>query len=615
MIVPMKKITLFMSEADLKTQLQNLGDLGMLHISPYQPAEDESIHLLNTQMKKLEDGISILSNLDLTLPLQNQNRTHSLNPNESNPDFQPLSIDQVLQINDQILQENDTLKTLEHAKQWFHLWGNVSHNEILLLKDKGIYFTLYLLKEEPYKKVSSQGNIITVGKVDQQYQVILFSYDPNEKLPYDEVSFPEYDPDQIPQLIDQSTANRKELLMKMEHASLQLDHYKTEYEILLNKHAIQTVQFSGLDLDSKVRYWKGYIPKELIPSFISTADQEHWGYLIQDPEQEELDEVPTLIRNTKWVSWIKPVMNFMGLVPGYREIDVSQIFMIFFTFFTGILVGDAGYGLIFFLLTLFVHRKKGFKPQIEISLFYTLSASVMFWGIITGTYFGSQQIAEIPFLSQFIVQKIATYGGDSIFLQKFVFTLGAIHLSIGHLQTAFKYLNSVKALAQIGWVAIVWGLYLLVLQMILKEPNPNLMLWCFIGGTLLVALFSNPGPRFFKGIFSSLANLPLSMISGFSDVISYIRLYAVGLSTVLMASSFNEMAIGEGITTVLAGVGAVLVLILGHGLNMVLAAMAVIVHGVRLNMLEYAGHAGVEFSGNEYNPFKINKKTNKNSTK
>ena len=65
------------------------------------------------------------------------------------------------------------------------------------------------------------------------------------------------------------------------------------------------------------------------------------------------------------------------------------------------------------------------------------------------------------------------------------------------------------------------------------------------------------------------------------------------------------MAIGDGITTVFAGIGAVVVLILGHGLNMILAAMAVLVHGVRLNMLEYAGHANVEFSGNTYNPFKI----------
>jgi V/A-type H+-transporting ATPase subunit I len=74
-----------------------------------------------------------------------------------------------------------------------------------------------------------------------------------------------------------------------------------------------------------------------------------------------------------------------------------------------------------------------------------------------------------------------------------------------------------------------------------------------------------------------------------------------------MASSFNEMALGDGISTIASGIGAVLILVLGHGLNMILAGMAVIVHGVRLNMLEYAGHANVEFSGNNYNPFQLKK--------
>jgi V/A-type H+-transporting ATPase subunit I len=141
--------------------------------------------------------------------------------------------------------------------------------------------------------------------------------------------------------------------------------------------------------------------------------------------------------------------------------------------------------------------------------------------------------------------------------------------------------------------------------MVLGVEAPEIMLWLFVGGAVLVALFSKPGTSFFKGMLSSIGNLPLSIINGFSDIISYIRLYAVGLATVLMAASFNQMAIGDGITTVASGIGAVLVLILGHGLNMILAAMAVLVHGVRLNMLEYAGHAEVEFSGNEYKPFNL----------
>ena len=192
-------------------------------------------------------------------------------------------------------------------------------------------------------------------------------------------------------------------------------------------------------------------------------------------------------------------MNFMGLVPGYKEIDVSKIFMLFFVFFTGILVGDAGYGLIFLLATLFIHSRRKFKRKIEFELIYTLSTSIMLWGVLTGTYFGSHVIAEIPFLSRLRINALASFGGNSIVTQQVMFIIGAVHMSIGHLQLGWKYSNNVRALSQLGWVAITWGLYLIVCQMVLGIPAPGIMLWLFIGGAVLIALFSNPGESFFEG--------------------------------------------------------------------------------------------------------------------
>jgi V/A-type H+-transporting ATPase subunit I len=112
---------------------------------------------------------------------------------------------------------------------------------------------------------------------------------------------------------------------------------------------------------------------------------------------------------------------------------------------------------------------------------------------------------------------------------------------------------------------------------------------------------------FVKSMGVSLANLPLSMISGFSDIVSYVRLFAVGMATAAVASSFNNMILpsgteGMGMINLLM---AAIALLLGHGLNIVLALMAVMVHGIRLNMLEFAGHLGVQFSGEEYRPFKL----------
>lgn len=602
----MKKVTLFISESEVDADLTILGQLGVMHIKPFKPAEDISIDRVQARIEQMEEAISILERYSNTQISGNDQNTEF--GFSDKPRGEITLMEEVLNTEERRLQKIELANELNTAKQWYNDWGNVSKKEILDLEEQGLYIKLYLLNDDALQKISKRTDIVVVGKLDKLNQVALISRSNAKKLDFDLVEAPNYRLSALDDCINDANKEIEAAEMKLQNLYTQISPLKDALNERVRRYTVRNIQYGGNDVEKIFRYWKGYIPEEFIESFTQKAKEHNWGYILEDPTPEEIDEVPTLIHSPKWAKSIKPIMNFMGLVPGYKELDVSQIFMLFFTFFTGILVGDAGYGFVFLLLTLFAHSKQKFKAKIEFTLIYTLSMSVMLWGILTGTYFGVKQIAEIPFLSNLIVDKLASFGGDDIFLQKFMFIVGALHLSIGHIQTGLKYLNSVKAIAQLGWVAIVWGLYLIVNQMVLGQPAPDLMLWLFIGGAVLIALFSKPGTNFFLGMISSLGELPLSLISGFSDIISYIRLYAVGLATVLMAVSFNEMAIGDGITTVFAGIGAIIILILGHGLNMILAAMAVIVHGVRLNMLEYAGHAGVEFSGNEYNPFRIKNK-------
>jgi V/A-type H+-transporting ATPase subunit I len=125
------------------------------------------------------------------------------------------------------------------------------------------------------------------------------------------------------------------------------------------------------------------------------------------------------------------------------------------------------------------------------------------------------------------------------------------------------------------------------------------------GGLGLVVIFSEQEGKFFKGVLKGLGGLfPtfLDSIGAFADIISYIRLFAVGLATVEIAKAFNAMASDMG-ASVVGFIGAILVLLIGHGLNLAMGAMSVVVHGVRLNMLEFSGHLGMEWSGVAYTPF------------
>nr|WP_319267182.1 V-type ATPase 116kDa subunit family protein [uncultured Draconibacterium sp.] len=602
----MKKLMLFMPDSadDIDAELTALGELGVIHIAPLQPAKHESIERVDARIKQLQQAISVLERYDDEQPAGVKN--------DEIADYSQLERGAVF-LMETVLDAEHNRRDLENINlslasdiAWFENWGNITLKDIKDLNEKGIWIKTYLVGDKELKQISDRDDIQVVGKLNELNQVILLTKDANERLlDMEALPFPQNELEDARELLNATNkdlkSNKEFLLQLREQKAVLEDGLKER----LRRYDVRNVQFGGLAVDKHVRFWKGFIPLEHVDEFIETAEKRHWGYIIEDPLPEEMEEVPTLVRTPKWAQRIQPVMDFMGLVPGYKEMDVSRVFMVFFTFFTGILVGDAGYGLVFLLITFLAHRKKKFAKQIEFGLIYTLSVSIMFWGILTGTYFGSEAIAEWPILRSLKIDALASFGGDSLIIQKIMFLVGAIHLTVGHLQVAWKFSNNVRAIAQFGWIAIIWGLYLIVNQMVLGIEAPAYMVWLFIGGAVLVALFSKPGKSFFKGMISSIGSLPLSIINGFSDIISYIRLYAVGLATVLMAASFNQMAIGDGITTVASGIGAVLVLILGHGLNMILAAMAVLVHGVRLNMLEYAGHAEVEFSGNEYKPFKL----------
>jgi V/A-type H+-transporting ATPase subunit I len=292
-------------------------------------------------------------------------------------------------------------------------------------------------------------------------------------------------------------------------------------------------------------------------------------------------------------------------VPGYKEVDVSIYFLIAFALFFAMLVGDAGYGAMFLIIT-FLFRKK-LSPQIRL-LIYVLSVATMIWGIFSGTYFGSEQIAAIPFFKNLIIPEIASFGADNIsFMMHLSFLIGAIHLTIAHSIRFFQFVNSRRALSEIGWIAFVWGLFFVAEKLVLGKELPEWTHWLFIAGAGLVTLFSNEGKNFINGMLISVANLPLSLINGFSDIVSYVRLFAVGMATAAVASSFNNMILPEGVDRSFGEMlMAAVALLLGHGLNIVLALMAVMVHGIRLNMLEFAGHLGVQFSGQAYQPFKLN---------
>ncbi len=344
-------------------------------------------------------------------------------------------------------------------------------------------------------------------------------------------------------------------------------------------------------------YLTGYVPAEREPELQRAAAEHGWGLRLLEPAAEE--NPPTYIRNPSWVRPIEVVFEMIGVVPGYRETDISAVFLVFLSIFFAMLVGDAGYGLLFIGMAFGVRRFIPSAPPQVFTLLLVMACATVVWGALTGTWFGA---AWLPGPLESLKIPWLTGPESEANIMLLCFLLGATHLTIAHAWRAVRAFPSPPFLAQLGWIAITWTMFFAARSMVLLAEFPSVMVWALAAGVLAVAVFMTPLSRL-KAQWFGHVMLPLNLINNFVDVVSYVRLFAVGAASLAMAQAFNEMALAEA-HGVLGGLLAAFTLFLGHGLNIALAAMGVLVHGVRLNTLEFAQHMDLTWSGAPYAPFR-----------
>ena len=287
------------------------------------------------------------------------------------------------------------------------------------------------------------------------------------------------------------------------------------------------------------------------------------------------------------------------------------------------IIGDAGYGCLFLLLAL-VLTLKGKGKSSAVQLLWVLSIATVIWGSLTGTWFGLEQAMEVPLLKKLVIPGFANYPAyfdvsttaQQNAIMKFCFILGTVQLSLACVMNIRRKLTEkdLSWVADLGWLAAIDALYFVVLYLVIgQQANLPVVAAVVIAGFLLVVLFGgmSPDKSFGQGLKAGLGNaftVFLNTISAFGNIMSYIRLFAVGMASLAIAQSFNNMAFGFKGPLVVA---AVLILLIGHGLNIVMGLLSVVVHGVRLNLLEFSGQLGMEWAGIAYDPFKKQDKLKK----
>ena len=588
MIVKMKKLTLMVASGSESQALKVLRSLGLVHVTHMQKPSAHYINYIEHKLGNLDKALSIMSDAKVCKEIAKEEI--------------PKYIKEIIASDKEKRKFQVKLEEFNQRKEWFNIFGDVSEAAIEELKASGIFLRLYSCDKSLLKSMPKDKLIYVVGKKGSQFYIAHFATDEKDLLKFTQVRVAQESLRSLTRKIHHGEKGIEAAGKRLEELSACRENFTKHKKELIKALKFCNVRF-GMFQAEGIQCLRGFCPKEGVKKITQIAKDQGWAVVVEEPKEQEA--VPTLIRNPKWVGIIKPVFKFIGTIPGYKEYDISFWFLIFFSIFFAMLVGDAGYGLIFLGITFFAQRKFKRAQQDIFSLFYLLSGATVVWGALTGTWFGSEKIGQLPFLSFLVRDNLNSFkSSNQIFMVYLCFFIGAIHLTIAHAIKVFRFVNSRRALSQIGWIFIVWSVFFVAGKLVLNKEAPTITATLFIVGVSLVILFSYPKKNIFKGALLALADLPLKIINSFSDVVSYLRLFAVGYATVAVAMAFNNMALASGINSIFSGIGAALILFLGHALNILLALMAVVVHGIRLNMLEFSGHLDMEWSGIKYEPFK-----------
>ncbi|MFH1505357.1 MAG: V-type ATPase 116kDa subunit family protein [Candidatus Omnitrophota bacterium] len=585
----MKKITLLIYQKHANSAVGELRKLGLMHIKSGHEPQADAITSFEHRIRDVDKVLEIIGGT----AVQKENLEESNLPSYIK---EAIDLDSCKQ---KLVKE---LGECEEKGIWYEEWGNVSLRALRELKEAGLFIKFYSCDKNALKHMPKDKLAYVVRRKPNKIYIAFVSRDENESLNFSQAQAPHESLHSLQKRI----AGIKEELKRIEGRLAEISVYRNCF-LLKKKELLKHLEFYKVRFSmahsEEVYCLEGFCPKKAVYKIVEAAKIHGWATVIQDPDKPA--ETPTLIRNPKWIEIIKPIFKFMGTVPGYNEYDISLWFLIFFSIFFAMLVGDAGYGFLFLAATFFAQRKFKKAQENIFFLLYLLSGGTVVWGALTGTWFGFEKIAQLPVLNYFVIDSINSFvGSNQIFMIYLCFFIGAIHLTIAHGIRAFRFINSRLALSQIGWISIVWSVFFIAGKLVLNRAVPAVTLPLFVFGASLVILFSYPEKNIFKGALLSLSDFPLKVISSFSDVVSYLRLFAVGYATVAVAMAFNNMALGSGVDSIFSGIMAAMILFVGHTLNILLALMAVVVHGIRLNILEFSGHLDMAWSGKEYTPFK-----------
>ena len=573
MIIPMTKYSFLLLSADKETFLDKLQDLGVVDITRSAKAVDDVSRGIVSEIEAIKADIkNIGSGSDA--------RTESLKA-----------------------RRDELQRSLEEAAPW----GEYDREK---LKALGVKF--YCISAKSFRKEWEESYAIQT--VHETKDKIWFAIaGDSEGFPVKDIPLPQRNASDIQAELDETVKALDEEKKQLESRIPEIPGLEKKVEDLYNSLNVYLAGVSGQSAaEDSLLIYQGFAPTSEDARLKSEFDSMDVYYIAE--KAVAADNPPIELKNNSFSKQFE-VLTKMYVVPVYNEFDPTVFLSIFFLLFFAMCLGDAGYGLALIVIGFFLRRKKGGLANMW-SLIVSLGFGTLVVGFLMGGFFGVN-LVEVPWIPDWM-KKFMIVGdisvGNATYAKWMIISLmiGIVHICLAMVTKAVwavKRDGFKNSLGTLGWTLLIVGGIIGLSVGLTGVISEALMKWLLIGiaavSALGIFIFNKWGRNPLVNIGTGLWDTYNTASGLISDVLSYIRLYALGLSGSMLASTFNQIAeMVKGPDPTWQWVPFVLILLFGHVLNLGLSCLGAFVHPLRLNFLEFFKNSGYEGAGVEYKPIK-----------
>lgn len=601
MISKMKKLAFLIYHKDYDTFLEQVRNLGVVHVVTKSQGEAEN--------QDLQATIRLSARYAAAIKLLEGMNVKAADKTSGNADKGEQVLDKLEALQQHDAETNHRIQAIEKEITAMEPWGDFKMESLKRLRDAGYEVGFYICSDKVYdEEWETQYHAVVINHIGSKvYFVTVTPVTETVSLDVESAKIADRSLSEIIQEKEKLDAERAETENAMKELAensipdLKAAQVRTSQLVDFDKVKLSADSLAG----NKLMLLEGWAPAENAQQLNDFLKSSEVYYEISDPVPG--DNVPIQLNNKGFFKLFEPIMK-LYMLPKYNELDLTPFFAPFFMLFFGLCLGDTGYGL-FILLGISGYRliAKSISPSMKpiLTLVQLLGLSTAICGLLTGTCFGFNLYdINVPFIQK--MKEVIMLDNQQMFNLSLI--LGAIQIIFGMtlkavnqaIQFGFKY-----AISTIGWLLVLVSTAVAFAAPGVMAMGGTLHLAILAVGGLMVYLFNSPGKNIFLNIGLGLWDT-YNMATGLlGDILSYVRLFALGLSGGILAGVFNSLAVGMSPDNVIAGpIVMVLIFVIGHSINIFMNVLGAMVHPMRLTFVEFFKNSGYEGGGKEYKPFK-----------